>query len=189
MIELEILVKLNNIKVNEAKEVLLNFEQSKTSHIIDTYYFDPLRDKLSPDENLRLNNSFRVRTINDNLSKLTYKLDKFDEEGKWLYSDEIELKVSSSEDMKHILNHLGLEVLIIIDNSKTYFKHPEYEIVLEEVKNLGLFLEVELLNDISEDEAILKKKEIYKFIDSLGFKDFEEMDAGKPELILKKTTS
>lgn len=56
---------------------------------------------------------------------------------------------------------------------------------MEDVKNLGFFLEVELLavDEFSEIEDL--KKDIREYIKSFGFK-FEELDIGKPELMLKK---
>lgn len=56
---------------------------------------------------------------------------------------------------------------------------------MEDVKNLGFFLEVELLavDEFSEIEDL--KKDIREYIKSFGLK-FEELDVGKPELMLKK---
>ena len=44
---------------------------------------------------------------------------------------------------EHILDALGFTELVRIDNRKHTFTTDEYEVVLEDVKDLGVFLEVE----------------------------------------------
>ena len=78
---------------------------------------------------------------------------------------------------------MGLKELVRIDNNKHIFETEEFEIVLEEVKNLGLFLEVENKNLKGTIKEI--KNSILKFIKNLNFK-FEEMNQGKPELMLQE---
>jgi adenylate cyclase class IV len=60
-------------------------------------------------------------------------------------------------------------------------------IEFESVKDLGLFLEVEFCTDDDVDVATVKK-EIQQFIDSLGLAVSKELNAGKPELMLRKQT-
>ena len=52
--------------------------------------------------------------------------------------------------------NLGFRELVRIDNMKYVFLDSDYEIVLEEVKGLGLFLEVEKMH---VDDDVLKVKE------------------------------
>ena len=82
--------------------------------------------------------------------------------------------------------NLGFKILTQIDNEKHTFLTDKYEIVFEDVKNLGLFLEVERLS-ISENENIAEaKQEIRDFVKYLSIKIKKELNAGKPELMLKK---
>lgn len=98
---------------------------------------------------------------------VTYKVDNFDESGKWIYSDEFETKIDSIEVMTTIISKLGLKELIKIDNLKHIYETEDYEIVYENVKDLGYFLEVEAYidnDDVDENEI---RENIIRFIKEL----------------------
>lgn len=84
-----------------------------------------------------------------------------------------------------ILKKLGLKELLTIHNSKSTYATDKYEIVLETVKDLGYFLEVEYCTN-EDVEVSLIKEEIQKFIDDLGIKVSSELNMGKPEMMIKK---
>jgi len=183
MKEVEILFSLKDNK----KTVLKKLEQFNFVGIkktLDIYFHDPKKPELSPDKNNRLNSCLRLRK-KDNKFYLTYKTDHFDDDI-WSHSDEYEVKISDFETGMEILENLGFKILTQIDNEKHTFLTDKYEIVFEDVKNLGLFLEVERLS-ISENENIAEaKQEIRDFVKYLSIKIKKELNAGKPELMLKK---
>lgn len=184
MKEVEILVN-----VFDGKEVVLEslkrFDFAGIKKTADVYFYDPLRSNLKPAENYRLTESCRIRQ-KDKKSLLAYKVDHFDESGKWIFSDEHEVEISDFETGLTIMRHIGLLPLIKLEIEKHTFLSEKYEIVLEDVKNLGLFLEVEALSVSEEDSVAEIKSEIFKFIDSLKIKVSKELNAGKPELMLRK---
>lgn len=182
MKEIEILVKLNE----DMDKVLKKFEEfnyiSKES-VIDEYYYDPKRDNLKPNINNQMNECLRLRK-KGNKNYITYKDDVY-ENNIWLYSNEYETEIKDIEVLKEILNRLGLKKLITIKNNKTTYTYNDYEIVLEEVEDLGYFMEVEYLTKEDVDVKEIKKQ-IQTFIDSLNLKVSKELNIGKPELMLKK---
>ena len=183
MKEIEILVEVYS-PVEEVIGVLNKFEYLGNKETIDTYYYDPLRNNLKPNDKNQINECLRLRT-KDNINSITYKVDKFDNDGKWLYSDEYETTVDDMLMITKIFNKLGLCELLTIHNSKRTYKYNDYEIVFETVKDLGYFIEVEYCTN--EDIDIKEKKEeIQKFIDSLGLKVSEELNMGKPEMMINK---
>lgn len=184
MKEIEILVEVLETKEN-ALEKLASFEAKGKKETLDVYFFDPLREDLKPTPEGRLSRSFRIRE-KDGKASVAYKLDNFDENGMWTYSDEFETPVADFNTGMQIITHLGLQELVRIDNHKHTFVTPKYEIVLEEVKDLGIFMEVELLHEVEDSEVMNAKKEIQDFIDGLGLKVGPELNAGKPELMLRK---
>lgn len=183
MIELEILVEIRDSYEN-AREKLKSFEVLKHTKIVDTYYYDPLRQQLKPDNTKKLYESFRVREKNDS-NAITYKKDHYENDS-WLYSDEYETSINNAKILKEILGNLGLKTLLVLESEKTYYKYKDYEIVLENVVDLGTFLEVELQKEISEDEVIDEKKKVQLIINKLGLNVSKELNAGKPELYLNK---
>ena len=182
MKEIEILVEVYD-DIEKIKEALQDFKYMGQKKTIDEYYYDPLRKELKPDEFGGLNHCLRIRQKN-NECFVTYKDDIF-ENGKWLYSDEYETKVESSNIIREIFNKLGLIKFIEIDNVKETYIFEDYEIVIENVKDLGIFMEVEYCTSDNVDIKEEKNK-IQDFINSLGINVSEELNVGKPELYMKK---
>lgn len=183
MLEIEILVQVKN-SLSEARKILSGLKLEGMFEVVDTYYFDPLRKELKPGDNGRLIRSFRLRRKKDKYF-LTYKVDNFDND-LWVNSDEHETEVGEYNVTKKILEHLGLQELVVVTNQKYIYEAGDYEIVLEDVKGLGIFLEVEYKKEVSDQDTSQIKANIWTFIGSLGLSIGEEMNAGKPELLLAK---
>ncbi|MCX6741273.1 MAG: class IV adenylate cyclase [Candidatus Parcubacteria bacterium] len=183
MKEVEILIDVLSTR-DEALKVLGQLDDSGAKRILDVYFYDPLRPDLKARAGGRLLKSFRVRKKN-NKCFLTYKIDNFDKDDNWIYSDEHEMGIDDFDTALLILQHLGLKELVRVDNEKHIFTTPEYELVLEDVKDLGLFLEVECLADIPDNQVTRAKTKIRSFINQLGIPVGKELNAGKPELMLK----
>ena len=183
MKELEILVEVYS-PIDEVVKKLSEFEYLGNKETIDTYYYDPLRKNLKPNSKNQIDECLRLRT-KDNVNSITYKVDQFDENEKWLYSDEYETNVDDIFIINKIFDKLGLHKLLTIHNSKKIYKYGDYEIVFETVKDLGYFIEVEYCTN--EDIDIKeKKKEIQDFINSLGLNVSKELNMGKPEMMINK---
>ncbi len=182
MKEIEILVEVYD-DIDHIKDVFKDFKYVGLKRVIDEYYYDPKRDELKPDKDNQLNHCLRLRTKNDDYS-ITYKDDVFDK-GKWLYSNEYETNIDNINMLREIFKRLGLIKFIEIDNSKETYTYNDYEIVIENVKDLGLFMEVEYCTDLDVDVKEIKK-EIQQFIDSLGIKVSKELNMGKPEMYMRK---
>lgn len=184
MKEIEILVEVRTPKEKVLK-VLEQFTAHGVKQTLDVYFFDPLRKNLQPDSGGRLRASFRLRQ-KDKKCSIAYKFDNFTDNDEWLYSDEHETFVEDFDVAMHIIERLELKELVRIDNKKHIFTTPEYEIVFEEVKNLGYFLEVEKIEQVMDNQVDNTKKNIRTFIASLGLDLGAELNAGKPELMLAK---
>lgn len=182
MKEMEVEVTFDNTK-DEVIKILSQFDYVGNKEIFDTYYVDPLRENLKPEDDLRLNETFRIRRIKDTCF-ITYKKQHF--EGKlWIYSDEYETEVKDYKTIKQIILMSGLEPLITVHNKRTVYKSKDYEIVFEEVENLGCFLEIEKLSTNSQD-AMKVKEEIRDFIRNLKLKNVKELNIGKNQYLLSQ---
>lgn len=182
MKEIEILYPLSN-DIKDVFTKLDNFDYQGAKNTLDVYFVDEKREDLKPD-NGKIYKCFRLRNKSDQ-AFITYKNDHYNGDI-WLYSDEHETKVESFDQAYKIVECLGLEELVRIDNTKHTFVTPDYEIVIEEVKDLGNFLEVELLvsDDVEDIEA--EKQKIRDFVNALGLQIGQELNSGKPELMLNK---
>jgi adenylate cyclase, class 2 len=187
MKEIEILIEVKSDK-ETAQKALEQFEFIGAKEVIDVYFTSPFRKDLQPDESGRLNNCYRIRS-KDGKASVAYKVDHFDDNMQWSHSDEHETEIGDFATALEINRHLGFEELIRIDNTKYTYMTPDYEIVLEDVKNLGLFLEVEKLEQVPDEKVTETKEEIRNLLKTLNIELGEEQNAGKPELILKKVRS
>lgn len=190
MKEVEILVMIQSEDFQGIRKKILNVAKFVSKNtVLDTYFYDPLRNNLKPDKNLALYECFRLRK-KDEKAYLTYKIDRFDENGKWLYSDENESLVQKSDEIRKIINNLGLKELVIVDMIKEYYENEDYIIAIEYVKNLGAFLEIESKKKFELSEEIkLEKSKIEKFIATFGFDVSGDVGIGKPEMLLKKLSN
>ena len=182
MKEIEILVEVYS-PIEDVIKVLDKFSYEGVKETTDVYYYDPLRSNLKPNSKGEIDECLRLRT-KENKNYITYKVDNFDN-GKWLYSDEYETEVLDINMVKKILDRLGFKELLTIHNSKRTYVTDKYEIVLETVKDLGCFLEVEYCTDLDVSVSLIKN-EIQEFINGLGIKVSEELNMGKPEMMIKK---
>jgi len=183
MKEIEVLVELLEDKQSALKK-LSKIGKAKLNQTHDIYYSHEHNHKLKPKGFSFPKECFRIR-LKSKKAFLAYKVDNFDEKGTWIYSDEYETEVKDFNTTNKIIELLGFTKLIELENKKYTFETKEYEIVLEEVKELGLFLETELKNPENLDPKKVKIQ-INEFIKSLGLKTSKEINAGKPELMLKK---
>lgn len=182
MKEIEVLVEVHD-EITNINKKFEKFNYEGLKRVVDEYYYDPKRDALKPDKENQLSHCLRLRSKNDDYS-ITYKDDVF-ENGKWLYSNEYETKVESIIMMKKIFDRLGLVKFIEIDNKKEIYTYNDYEIVIEDVKNLGIFMEVEYCTNDNVDVKQVKE-EIQNFINGLELNVSEELNMGKPEMYMKK---
>lgn len=181
--EIEVLVELST-NIDEAKRILSKFEFIGSKETIDHYYYDPLRDNLKLNKNGKLMECCRIR-IKNNQCFVTYKVDIY-ENNLWKYSNEHETKCENANSLKNIFENLGLQELITIENIKHTYITSKYELVLEEVKGLGHYLEVEYSQADYNESVDEIKQEIHEFINNLGLSVGEELNSGKPELLLLK---
>jgi predicted adenylyl cyclase CyaB len=181
MKEIEILVEVYD-DISKIKNLLKKYKYVGLKRTIDEYYYDPKRKELKPDKNNQLSHCLRVRSKNDEYS-ITYKDDVFKND-KWLYSNEYESLIDDIDAIREIFKHLGFKKLLEIDNTKEKYKYNDYEIVLENVKDLGIFMEVEYCTDLDVSVKDIKM-DIQKFIDNMGLDVSEELNMGKPEMMIK----
>ena len=189
MKEIEILVHVLESKKSALKKLhrLRSLKHDGTFLVVDHYFYDPLRKGLQPNKKIECKAWFRIRTKADK-AFLTYKQDIFAKDGAWLYSDEQETAIGDARIAEQIVKSLGLKFLVEVRNTRTFFRTARFEITLEDVKGIGLFLEVE--QKARSKKSVPKiRMDIMAFMRKLGLKISEEVQEGKPEMLLKKIHS
>jgi predicted adenylyl cyclase CyaB len=175
MREIEVLVQVLESK-NSALKKLSKYGEPKIANIIDKYYYD---ERIKGMYKRDMTEMLRVRTKNDK-SYITYKKDIFLEK-KWQYSDEYETEVKDPMIIEQIFKFLMLKPLVTVNNTRSIYYYNNYEICLEDVKDLGLFLEIECLKPGRKTPDAVRK-EIFELIEEIGIK----VSIGKAEMMYKK---
>lgn len=159
-----------------------NAKYISSSREIDRYYNAPHRDFLEPKTPVEY---LRVRTKANN-SSFTYKHIYLDSNGHKTHADEYELRISDPRQLEKILSTLDFENFLTIDKKRESYKYKNlFEIDLDEVQELGFFVEIEALKDFGSKEDALEN--VTRFASQLGL-DTEKQDRdGYVLLMMKKT--
>jgi adenylate cyclase class 2 len=122
-------------------------------------------------------NYLRVRKT-EKASSVCLKVFKIDREtGKAENLDEIEYDVSDFGEAVKLFESLGYTDKTIIDKKREKYDSEKFEIVIDDVKGLGIFVEVELKEQIDGDIKIGFNK-IKDFLKSIGIEEFQVQKRG-----------
>ncbi|MFX1515968.1 MAG: class IV adenylate cyclase [Promethearchaeota archaeon] len=121
----------------------------------DYYFSSPIRNFAITDEALRIR-QIQAKT-GEEIIELTYKGPKLGESMK--IREEITLETSNITDAKKFLQNLGFQIVAVIKKKRTNWSVNELTISVDEVEDLGSFLEIEILSPIDNSEIIHKSKE------------------------------
>jgi len=182
-VEVEIKVQVENLE-EIRKKVAEQGKLVRSINQIDDYYIPCHRDffaqKPHPTEWLRIRNNPDKAIFEYDLS-----INK-NEAGEQECAEEYETEVSNPEELKKILNFLNFKKVITVDKKREYWMCGNIEIALDEVKELGFFVEAEAKGDFKNNEEA--KKACQDFLSSLGVDNINErqINKGYPVLILEK---
>lgn len=176
MIEIEVKVKAD-LKVVEKRltEEGANFVNEERH--IDTYYNAPHRDFAETDEALRLRSVGRK-------NMLTYKGPRLDTASK--SRKEITLAVSR-EPIEELLSSLGFSKFGQVIKLRRNYELRDLSVSLDDVENLGTFIEVEALAD--ETDFKFHEKRVIELLEKVGFSQGEIIRDSYLELIYGKRDS
>ncbi|MDR2541557.1 MAG: class IV adenylate cyclase [Candidatus Peribacteria bacterium] len=140
------------------KETLLNFLQAnatltKESSQKDSYFAPSHRDffaKKPINEWLRVRESSKGDSIN-------YKNWKEKAGENLNYCDEYESKLENPDEVKNILLALDIKPVIIVKKVRKSFLYHDIEISVDEVEELGGFVELEMKGEFDSPEAAKEK--------------------------------
>jgi len=134
----------------------------------DTYF----KHTIHPDIKTDCPTYLRVRTSNDkSYIAMHYKVNDY----KW---EEIETLIEDGEKMRQIYKNLNFEIDVEVCKKRKVFMIENTEIVIDDVKNCGLFIEIET----TDIDTLYKYCDIFKF--EYGNKD-EYKDLSYADLVRK----
>ena len=158
--EIEIKTRIKNKKRLLAKFALLGIRNKNKSHYVDIY-FSPKKGKRfvyfkSPRMRVRKDMTSGTASFEYHLPSGIYG------------GHEREVDISDGDMMDVILKHLDFAEEVRIDKVRSYYEYKHFNVFIDEVKGLGSFLEVEIMEAPNRKTAI---KQIKLLLDDLGVKD------------------
>ncbi len=165
-IEIEAKAYANNLHDIEEKILSMGAKLIWQGGQKDTYYNHPARDFASTDEALR------VREEGENVI-LTYKGPKIDDLTKT--REEIKVNVGDMSSIMEILMKLGFKEVGVVKKHRKKYILSEFKICLDNVDNLGAFVEVEAFSHTEESNEDIgpQREEILKVLNELDLKKTE----------------
>jgi adenylate cyclase class 2 len=158
MIEVEVKARVEDPKDVERAIIALGAAPIGIENQADTYYNTPFHDFAKTDEALRIR-------VQDNKYLLTYKGPKMDRFSKT--REEFEVEINDANNMGNILSSLGFFPVATIVKKRKKYRMGDFFIAIDNVRNLGDFIEVEI--NLKESRNYEEKVEsIFRFIEKLG---------------------
>lgn len=155
MLELEMKAKIDTYTRGRVNQILRRAEFIEEKIEEDIYFSSPIKDFKETDEALR------VRYSNNKVI-LTYKGPKLDKVSK--SREEYEAFVSG--EIEQILQKLGYKEVLKVKKKRKVYRYKEYIISIDEVEDLGEYLEVELKSDNLRDVEKIEGLFNLLFLDS-----------------------
>lgn len=179
MKEIEIKARLKNPEevIEKLKSLGCVFEDPITQR--DVVY----AENVGTLEIFRANKVFlRIRVKNN--SKILFTLKKRGVND--LDSLEHEVEISSKEEMEQIIALIGYREAVQVNKIRTITHYNGCEICIDDVENLGTFIEMEKLTESGDSEKI--QEELFKFFESLGISRTDRAVSGYDILMMQKNS-
>ncbi len=174
MIEVEVKARVYDPRLMERSIIALGALPIGIEAQVDTYYSAPYRDFAKTDEALRIR-------VQDNKCFLTYKGARMDSISKT--RKEYEVEVNDADNMGNILSSLNFTPVATIVKKRKKYMLGEFIISLDEVRNLGDFMEVEVsIRDSTSHED--KVESIFRLFEKLGISRDDSIRKSYLEMIL-----
>lgn len=172
-------------KVSDINKVVDSLKGLEVSFSPSVFQKDVIFVKNPGDLDTYLSNKhfLRVRTVDDNKHIFNLKMNGENS----LSKTEYETEVSSKEEIVNILTALDFKVGANTDKTRRVAKYNDMEICIDEVSDLGVFIEVERIADDGDVELI--QEEMFGFLESIGVSREDRVFEGYDIMLLKKKFS
>jgi adenylate cyclase class 2 len=179
MIEIEVKARVEDPKRLERSIVEIGATPIGIENQADTYYNTSYRDFEKTDEALRIR-------VQDGRYFLTYKGPKMDRVSKT--RKEFQVEINNADNMGNILGSLGFSPVATVIKRRKNYRLGDFFIALDEVRNLGNFIEIEMSAKDSKNYEE-KVETIFKFIEKLGISRDSTIRKSYLEMIIGRNKS
>ncbi len=185
--EVEVKVPITDSEVMKQKLLDSGARMLNSEVQIDTYFDHPCRTFLETDEAVRVRTR---RPLDDqelessfSPNELTYKGPRIDEKTKTRL--EYTVGITDTDSLSSILESLDFKHVAAVTKKRTFFDLRDITISIDEVEQVGLFLELESIAH-SKDEMESAKKTIFEVLDELGIDSKQSLRDSYLEMYLDR---
>ncbi len=180
--EIEIKIPLTEESFKKIKDKLRKEAKfMKKSSQEDMYFNSPRRDFLAPKFPFEW---LSVRKRGDK-AILNYKHWHPENAEVHTHCDEFETEISEPEKLEKIFSALDFKKLVAVEKEReSYNYNNEFEVGLDMVRDLGYFIEIEVIKDFGSVETARKK--LFEFAEKLGIDASNPDERGYPFDLMKK---
>ncbi|MFW9809778.1 MAG: class IV adenylate cyclase [Candidatus Thorarchaeota archaeon] len=175
--EVEVKIAISSYEEMEDRILKLGAEKINKETQIDSYFDHPCRTFQETDEALRVRYRQPVGTV-----ELTYKGPRIDSTTKTRLESTVNL--DNENEIVLILKGLGFKEVVKITKTRQFFSLSKTTISIDEVEDVGLFLEIEQIASGKDVETT--KKEIFAMLDELGLDASQTIRESYLELYLNQ---
>lgn len=134
-------------------------------------------------KNGKITDTLIIRYVNENDKKIVCKRRKHDNKGFEVSTEKSVLKVESVEDAEKHLNILGYTRFLNMVDKNYMYENSKFTAYIQEIKDLGIFLELEAKKDQNNEQNIEK---MIEFVKTLNLKIGAKFDIRKADLLYTK---
>lgn len=180
--EIELKFPLTSKKYAEIRGKVKSLAKfSGSSHQVDRYYSPRVKSFLAPKY------PYEWLSLRERGRKVSLNYKHWYPEGarNTTHCDEYEIEVENSQKMAKILKALKFSSIITVDKKReTYIYLNKLEIALDDVADLGFFIEIEAVKDFGG--VVQGRQEILKFVRKLDLYEAMTVPGGYALALLKK---
>ena len=174
----EVFDGIENIK-SALLEKRFNFIESFTLDDIYMYNKDN-KDFFIKDG--KISDTLIIRNVDDEDKKIVCKKRNYNAEGMEISTSKTVLKVKDIEASEKFLNVLGYERYLRMIDTNYMYENDKYTVYIQDIKDLGVFLEVEAKNIEDEEKTVL---DLIEYVKALELNIGTKFDIRKAELLYK----
>jgi len=173
----EVELKFPLLNAKDLIQRLNKIAKSKQQNVFqkDIYFVPAHRNFLAKE---KVNEWLRIRETSD---KITLNYKNWYPDG--IHCKEFETKIEDVTALKKIFETLDFKEIVVVEKLRSVWTYKGVEIAIDDVKDLGSFIELEVENDLDFEEA---KKLLYDILKELKAETGEQDFKGYPYLLLKK---
>ncbi len=153
------------------------------NHQVDSYYIPPHRNFVAEEYPFEW---FRLREEN-NKATLTYKHWYPERVKESTHCDEFETSIGDKDSFEKILDALDFKKIVTVDKKRTAYMLNGFEVSIDDVKDLGTFVEVEIKSEYeSIEDAINRIHKLAKELKLIELPEDHPVRTGYPLPLYKK---